>query len=281
MTLNLKIQKLKEILTSYDKILVALSGGVDSAFMLAFSYKHLGPDKVSAITANGPHLAQDEVDYAAKLCETLGIYHEEIDMPHILPIIEPNPQDRCYHCKKEIFTVFCEKAKDGGYVLCDGTNLDDMDDYRPGHKALEELNVASPLKEAGLTKNDIREALHELASNYEDIKTALTLPNGTDIWDKPAFACLASRIPYGEIITVEKLEAVYKAETYLKSLGFTQVRVRNHGDIARIETTADETKKFFNETLMAEINNNIKNCGFKYAVLDLGGYKMGGGYHGK
>ena len=281
MTLDLKLQKLKEILSSYDKILVALSGGVDSAFLLAFSCKHLGAGNVSAITANGPHLAQDEVDYAAKLCEALGINHTEADLSHILPIIKLNPQDRCYHCKREIFTIFCEKAKDGGYVLCDGTNLDDMNDYRPGHKALAELNVASPLKEAELTKNDIREALHELATDDENIKAALTLPNGMGIWDKPAFACLASRIPYGEIITVEKLEAVYKAETYLRSLGFTQVRVRHHGDIARIETTADEMNKFFEESLMAEVNNNIKNCGFKYAVLDLGGYKMGGGYHGK
>ena len=281
MTLNLRLQKLKEILTSYERILVALSGGVDSAFLLAFSCKHLGADNVSAVTANGPHLAQDEVEYAAELCGNLAIDHVIIDMDHILPIIEPNPQDRCYHCKREIFFKFREYADSKKFVLCDGTNLDDMNDYRPGHKALQELNVASPLKEAGLSKKDIREALHELYKDDPEIMSALTLPNGMGIWEKPAFACLASRIPYGETITTDKLEAIYKAETYLRSLGFNQIRVRHHGDIARIETNADEIKKFFDEELIAEVNSNIKTFGFKYAVLDLGGYKMGGGYHGK
>ena len=281
MTLDFKLQKLKEILTSYERILVALSGGVDSAFLLAFSSKYLGVDKVCAITANGPHLAQDEVDYATELCKKLGIGHTIIDMPHLLPIIEPNPQDRCYHCKREIFSTFRDYADSQNYVLCDGTNLDDMNDYRPGHKALQELNVANPLKEADLSKKDIREALHELSKDNPEILSALTLPNGIGIWEKPAFACLASRIPYGEIITVEKLEAIYKAEIYLRSLGFTQVRVRHHGDIARIETTPSETMKLFEENLIENVNEYIKSCGFKYATLDLGGYKMGGGYHDK
>ena len=281
MTLNLRLQKLKEILTSYERILVALSGGVDSAFLLAFSCKHLGAENVSAVTANGPHLAQDEVAYACELCSKLGINHDVIDMSHIMPILEPNPQDRCYHCKKELFTAFCDFANSKGYVLCDGTNLDDMNDYRPGHKALQELNVANPLKEADLSKKDIREALHDLSKDNPEILSALTLPNGMGIWEKPAFACLASRIPYGEIITVEKLEAIYKAETYLRSLGFTQVRVRHHGEIARIETTPSETMKLFEENLIENVNEYIKSCGFKYATLDLGGYKMGGGYHDK
>ena len=120
-----------------------------------------------------------------------------------------------------------------------------------------------------------------LASEDETIGDALILPNGIGIWDKPAFACLASRIPYGESITSDKLEAIYKAEVYLRTLGFSQVRVRHHGDIARIETTTKEISGFFNESLMAEVNEYIKSCGFKYVVLDLGGYKMGGGYHVK
>lgn len=277
MTLNDKLNILKKILNDYGRILVALSGGVDSTFLLAFSLKTLGQDNVLAVTATGPHLAPDEVSYAAELCTKLGIEHSLMPMDHVMQVIEPNPVDRCYLCKKEIFSMLKEKAAASGCVLADGTNLDDMDDYRPGHKALAELEVASPLKDAGLTKNDIRTALETLANN--DLNSALTLNNGMPIWEKPAFACLASRIPYGEVITAEKLAAVYNAEVFLRDLGFTQVRVRHHGDIARIEVPAEDRHKFFDEKFMNMVNNKLKECGFKFAALDLGGYKMGGGFH--
>lgn len=277
MTLNDKLNILKKILNDYGRILVALSGGVDSTFLLAFSLKTLGQDNVLAITATGPHLAPDEVSYAAELCSKLGIEHSLIPMDHVMQVIAPNPVDRCYLCKKEIFSMLKEKAAASGCVLADGTNLDDMDDYRPGHRALAELEVASPLKDAGLTKNDIRAALEMLANN--DLKSALTLSNGMPIWEKPAFACLASRIPYGEGITAEKLAAVYNAEVFLRGLGFTQIRVRHHGDIARIEVPAEDRHKLFDEKFMDMVNNKLKECGFKFAALDLGGYKMGGGFH--
>ena len=287
MTLNSKLKKLEDILKSYNEIAVALSGGVDSAFLLAFACKTLGHEKVRALTASGPHLAADEIEYAKALCASLGVAHDIIDMAHIMPILAPNPADRCYHCKKAMFTDLKASVTS---VLADGTNLDDMSDYRPGHKALAELQIASPLKEAGLTKSEIREALEMIAEDDTALTGALMLPDGSPIWEKPAFACLASRIPYGEEITEDKLTAVYKAESFLRSIGLKQVRVRHHGDIARIEVPVDERSKLFGEHLngqsdeapqiaLDKINEEIKKCGFKYATLDLGGYKMGGGFH--
>ncbi len=296
----MKLNKLENILKSYKRITVALSGGVDSAFLLAFASKVLGTDNVKAVTACGPHLASDEVDYAKALCASLGVKHDVISMEHIMPILEPNPADRCYHCKKAMFSTmkeFVAKAAADDFVLADGTNLDDMDDYRPGHKALAELEIASPLKDAGLTKADIRRALENLAAEAGDISSdnsniaaALILPNGMPIWDKPAFACLASRVPYGETITKDKLQAIYKAESFLRSFGLRQVRVRHHGDIARIEVPAEDRMKLFGsqldgeadetlETTLDKINEEIKKYGFKFVTLDLGGYKMGGGFH--
>lgn len=271
-----KLNKLENILKSYEHITVALSGGVDSAFLLAFSCKVLGPEKVKAITASGPHLAPDEVEYARALCASLCIDHTIIKMDHIMPILEPNAADRCYHCKKAMFTSLKEFSE--GSVLADGTNLDDMDDYRPGHKALSELKIANPLKDADLTKDDIRAALHDMA-DADGLANAFTLADGTPIWEKPAFACLASRIPYGEEITEDKLAAVYKAESFLRGLGLRQVRVRHHGDMARIEVPAENRCVFFDEGFMDKVNEEIKAFGFKYVVLDLGGYKMGGGFN--
>ncbi|MBQ2911990.1 MAG: ATP-dependent sacrificial sulfur transferase LarE [Clostridia bacterium] len=289
----MKLDKLEKILKSYKRITVALSGGVDSAFLLAFASKALGAENVRAITACGPHLAEDEVEYAKALCASLGIEHDVISMDYIMPILAPNPADRCYHCKKAMFSTlkeFAAKAAADDFVLADGTNLDDMDDYRPGHKALAELDIASPLKDAGLTKNEIRTALEMLSKEDRLLANSLMLHDGTPIWDKPAFACLASRIPYGEEITEDKLAAVYKAETFLRSLGLRQVRVRHHGDIARIEVPAEDRVKLFGgqldgkfdetlETTLDKINEEIKKYGFKYVTLDLGGYKMGGGFH--
>lgn len=277
MTLNDKLDKLENILKSYKQITVALSGGVDSAFLLAFASKVLGSENVRAVTACGPHLAKDEVDYAKSFCTALGVFQNILSMDHIMPILEPNPTDRCYHCKKAMFSQL--KVSASKNILADGTNLDDMDDYRPGHKALAELEIASPLKDAGLTKDEIREALHQLAEKDPSLVDALILPDGTPIWEKPAFACLASRIPYGETITEEKLSAVYGAESFLRSLGLKQVRVRHHGDIARIEVPAENRCIFFDEGFMDTINDKLKEFGFKFVTLDLGGYKMGGGFH--
>ena len=271
MTLDNKLEKLKELLNGYGQMLVALSGGVDSVFLLAFAYKVWGDDRVAALTASGPHFAADEVEYARQLCDNLGISHKTIDVGYILPLIEDNPEDRCYTCKKAIFSELREYANIVGSVLADGTNLDDMSDFRPGHKAILELGVASPLKDAGLTKAEIREALESLAADDAALRDALMLP----MWEKPAFACLASRIPYGEKITAEKLQAIYEAERFLHGLGFSQVRVRHHGDVARIEVSPENRTAFFDTAFMDKVADGIKKYGFKFVALDLNGYKMG------
>lgn len=296
MRLEEKLNHLKEILNEYPRITVALSGGVDSIFLTVFAHKLWGDSRVSAITALGPHFAPDEAAYAETLCRKLGIAHQTFRMDSVLPIIADNPPDRCYHCKYEIFSALKKQAEQSGSIIADGTNLDDMQDYRPGIRALEELDVKSPLKEAGLTKEEIRQALREMASRNPVLADALiiqpeealqpeeTMPQAEQIvsrpapmpiWEKPAFACLASRIPYGDRITEEKLHAVYQAERFLRGIGFTQVRVRAHGDVARIEVLPEARARFFNEIFMEQVSEAIKSCGFKYVTLDLNGYKMG------
>lgn len=266
-----KLERLKNIISGYEKILVALSGGVDSVFLLTFAYSIWRDGRVAALTAKGPHFAEDELLYARQLCDNLGISHKFADVSHILTAIEGNPRDRCYICKKAIFSSLKDRADMEGRVLADGTNLDDMDDYRPGYRALQELGIANPLKDAGLTKPDIRAALRELAAGDKKIGEALA----EDIWNKPAFACLASRIPYGNRITEEKLKAVYDAEIFLRSEGFAQVRVRHHGDVARIEVLPEDRIRFCNADFMDKVDQKLKKCGFKFVALDLGGYKMG------
>ena len=266
-----KLERLKNIISGYGQMLVALSGGVDSVFLLTFAYSIWRDGRVAALTAKGPHFAEDEILYAQQLCSRLGVSHEFADASDILPAIEDNPRDRCYICKKAIFSSLKDRADTEGRILADGTNLDDMDDYRPGYRALQELDIANPLKDAGLTKSDIRTALRELAAGDRKIGEALA----ADIWNKPAFACLASRIPYGSRITEEKLKAVYDAEVFLRSEGFAQVRVRHHGDVARIEVLPEDRIRFCNADFMDKVDQKLRACGFKFVALDLGGYKMG------
>lgn len=268
MELKEKLSKLEEIILGYGQMIVALSGGVDSTFLLAFaaeSYRKAGcPDNVAAITATGPQFAADEAEYAAALCESLGVAHKKIRAAYVLDLIQDNPPDRCYHCKKELFSLLKARADMVGSVLADGTNLDDMDDYRPGYKAILELGVASPLKEAGLTKAEIRQALASL-----DIGAA------AEKADYPAFACLMTRIPFGEEITEEKLGMVYRAEDYLKGRGLTQVRVRCHeitgGLLARIELLPEEMVRLD----AADCDAAMREIGFQFVTLDLGGYEKG------
>ncbi len=291
--MNDKLKKLEKILNRYGQMIVAFSGGVDSTFLLVFAYELWGDDRVVAVTATGPHFAKDEIEYAQEVCDRLGISHKRMDVSHVMDIIRDNPEDRCYHCKKEIFGALKMRAEMVGSVLADGTNVDDMQDYRPGHRAIVELGVASPLKEAGLTKAEIRQALEELADSDEKIKAALvsTAPEdgGRMIWQKPAFACLASRVPYGQKITEEKLSAIYGAESYIRSKGFSQVRVRCHeiadsrSDscsagggrlLAHIELEPDEIPKF-REKYVAETEAALKGLGFETVVLDSEGYVKG------
>lgn len=257
-----KLDLLKEILKGYSRMALAFSGGVDSTFLLLFAKKVLG-DNVMAITASAPNFAPDEVAYARQLCRREGIKHEIIDLgEEILESFADNPPDRCYICKRSIFGRMKETLETNypDTILVDGTNIDDLGDYRPGRKALVELGILSPLKDAGMTKAEIRRGLKAL---------------GGEIWNKPAFACLASRIPYGESITAEKMAAIYQAESSLRDMGFEQVRVRHHGSIARIEVNPSDRVHFFDLGLMDRVNQAIKDAGFLYATLDLGGYRMG------
>lgn len=287
MELKDKLNRLEEILNGYGQMIVAFSGGVDSTFLLAFAYKLWGDDRIAAITAKGPHFAPDEVEYAGQVCDRLGISHKYLDVSYVLNMIKRNLADRCYHCKREIFSGLKERADMVGSVLADGTNMDDMQDYRPGHRAIRELGVASPLKEAGLTKQEIRQAFRELAEQDEVLAAALGMPGGDlKIWEKPAFACLASRVPYGETITEEKLHAIYKGEVFLRSCGFDQVRVRCHeiagrvsGNnsrfIARIELDPGDIDRFCREISFGDVEAALQEAGFEYVTLDLGGYAKG------
>lgn len=261
MNLQEKYKKLKDIIKNLESVAVAFSGGVDSTF-LSKVCKDVLNDKAIAVTATSSTYPEREFKESQRLAELIGIQQVVIVSEETeIEGFSKNPPNRCYYCKYELFSKVGEVAKEYGveYVL-DGSNLDDLGDYRPGMKAAKELKVVSPLKEAELTKEDIREL-------SKDLKL--------DTWNKPAFACLSSRFPYGEEITLEKLSMVDKAENYLRDIGFNQFRIRHHGDTARIEVAPSERIKFFDLNTMDEIGRKLKEIGFVYATLDLLGYRTG------
>ena len=256
-----KLDVLKNNIKSMGSVAVSFSGGVDSTFLLKVAHDVLG-DRVMAITARSSAYPEREFREAADFAHQLGVRHMVIVSEELeIEGFTDNPLNRCYLCKRELFSKICEIAKDQGVKnVADGSNIDDLSDFRPGIKALDELGIVSPLREAGLTKEDIRVLSREMQ-----------LP----AWDKPAFACLSSRFPYGQKITKEKLTMVDKAEQYLLDLGFMQVRVRHHGDIARIEVAASERVKFFDDGLMDRIHSSFRQIGFNYVTLDMKGYRTG------
>jgi uncharacterized protein len=259
-TLDQKYQDLLTMIAERDAVAVAFSGGVDSSFLCHAASAALG-SKAVAITVVSPMLPRSEIDCAALVARKVGIEHILLEESEIDDDVAANPKERCYFCKKiEFRTILDEAKKRGIYTVLDGSNMDDLGDYRPGLKALEELHVFSPLRTAGLTKQDIR-----------DLSKRFDLPT----WNKPAFACLASRIPYGERINREKLSRVEKAEDRLREAGFRQFRVRSHGDIARIEVAPEERRRFFDEKLLDSISQSLKSYGFLYVSLELEGYVMG------
>ncbi|MBV4416119.1 ATP-dependent sacrificial sulfur transferase LarE [Clostridium tyrobutyricum] len=256
-----KLDTLKENIKKLQSVAIAFSGGVDSTFLLKVAHDVLG-DNVIAITATSSTYPKRELDEARKYAKSMGVKHiiiesEELDIEGYAK----NPVNRCYYCKKELFSKLRNIAKENdiNYVL-DGSNLDDTGDYRPGMEAAKELGIVSPLKEAKLTKDDIRTFSREM-----------NLPT----WNKPSFACLSSRFPYGNKITSKKLKMVEDAEQFLLDLGFRQVRVRCHDTIARIEVAPEERSKFFDLSLMDKVGNKFREIGFTYVTLDILGYKTG------
>jgi len=256
-----KLAVLKENLIQAGSLAVSFSGGVDSTFLLKVAVDVLG-DQVIAVTAKSSTYPEREFREAEAFARQLGVRHIVIESEELeIEGFSENPVNRCYFCKHELFGKVVEIAKQYGMrTVADGSNVDDIGDYRPGMQAVRELEVISPLKEAGMTKADIRK-----------LSRAMGLPT----WDKQAFACLASRFPYGQKITKEKLGMIDKAEQFLLDMGFRQVRVRHHGDLARIEVGSQEIGRFFNEELMGSVYNELKKIGFTYVSLDMKGYRTG------
>ncbi|MGE4588290.1 MAG: ATP-dependent sacrificial sulfur transferase LarE [Acidaminococcaceae bacterium] len=256
-----KYADLKRYLQGFDSLAVAFSGGVDSTFLLAAAKEVLG-EKVTAITLLSGFVPESEVKEATLFAAALGVKHEFIRVDELdIPGVAENPPDRCYFCKKALFKKIkslAEKAEIQQVV--DGSNLDDEGDYRPGMHALAELGIKSPLRIAQLTKGEIR-ALSRM----------LNLPS----WDKPSFACLASRIPYGEPITKEKLIMIETAEMFLMKQGFKQMRVRCHDKLARIEVPEADIPLFLNSAMREKIAEAFAKIGFIYTAIDIKGYRTG------
>ncbi|MEM0467405.1 MAG: ATP-dependent sacrificial sulfur transferase LarE [Candidatus Thermoplasmatota archaeon] len=254
-----KLSNLKTTLKQLHRVAVAYSGGVDSTFLITVAYEILGSDVV-AITVVSPMYTPQECLQAQKYAKTLGIQHIMIknDILKNKHVVN-NSKNRCYYCKRDLFKKIQEVARKNNIsTVLDGSNADDHFDYRPGQKALDELGVLSPLRDVGLTKQEIR----QLSKQYH-----LTT------WALPADACLASRFPYGVQITKRRLQQVYRAETYLKQLGLTIVRVRYHEDIARIEVEQKDFPIILRNA--ADISNYFKRIGFHYSTLDIQGYRRG------
>ena len=258
--LGKRLEQLEGIVAPYGSALVAFSGGVDSSLALAIAARALPKDKVLAVTSNNETYLPSELDLARDFAAKLGVEHlvvntRELDDPNYAS----NPTNRCYFCKSTLYTDLAKLASERGYAcVVDGANKDDEGDYRPGRKAAKELGVVSPLSVAGVGKAEVRELAKHL---------------GLPSWDKPALACLSSRFPYGQEITPEKLSQVARAEEFLRKEGFRQVRVRHHGEIARLEVAPAEMERAF--ALREEISAELKDAGFLYVTLDLAGYRSG------
>jgi uncharacterized protein len=257
-----KERNLKKTLSLMGRALVAFSGGADSTFLLYTAGEAMGRENVLAVIAQSPTYPAEEIEDAIKLADRLGVECRLIDTEELQDEnFVSNSPDRCYFCKKELFCKLQEIASEAGieHVL-DGSNIDDLEDYRPGARAKKEFGVRSPLEEASLNKHEIRQ---------------LSQRAGLPTWDKPSLACLSSRIPYGRRITTDILNRINEAETFIRSLGLKQVRVRDHEVTARIEVGEDELPLVMKDSVRAKITKKLEELGYFFVTLDLKGYRSG------
>ena len=261
-SLDEKYEKLQGILREMGSLLIAFSGGVDSTFLLKVAQDTLGAAAVCAVTATSPTYPESELAEAKRLAGLIGARQLLIESNELeIPGFSGNPKNRCYHCKSELFRLCADKGRELGLAfVADGSNTDDLGDYRPGRTAACELGVRSPLLESGLAKGEIRELSHRL---------------GLPTWDKQAYACLASRFPYGVEITQERLSQVERCEEFLKGEGFTVYRVRFHLESARIELCEAELPRLLDSVLRKRTLEFFRGAGFTYVSLDLQGYRSG------
>jgi uncharacterized protein len=261
MMIEEKYQRLQQILLEMESVLVAFSGGVDSTFLAKVAYDLL-KDKAQAVTAWSENYPEFNVQEFQQLVSSLGIRHHTLNYNEfVIPHFKENPPDRCYFCKHHLFDRFKHLAREQGLCyVADGSNLDDTYDFRPGIRALAELNIRSPLREAKLTKQEIR-----------TLSKQLKLPT----WNKPSMPCLATRVPYDKEITPEVLKMIHNAETFLSQFNFAQIRVRHHDNIARIEVTRDDMQRILAEHLDEQIISRFKEIGYTYVTLDLQGFRSG------
>ena len=258
--MNAKEQALCDTLASLRSVIVAYSGGVDSAYLALVANRTLG-DRAIAVTADSPSYPERHRQMAAQIAQQFGLRHEIIHTSELeRPEYRANPANRCYYCKHELYTHLSRIAADRHAIVVDGNNADDRGDYRPGRQAAREFGVRSPLDEVNLTKEEIRE---------------LSKQAGLPTWDEPASACLSSRIPYHTEVTDEKLRMIERAEQALRALGFRVCRVRHHDELARVEIARTEMPRAADPDMATAIVRELKAIGYRYVSLDLQGYRTG------